>query len=113
MPTDPSYFNFVIEQLSSVMPAINSRPMFGGVGIYSHGLFFALIASDILYFKVNDETRPVYEALGMRRFGKNYYEVPIAVLEDSEVLSQWARKAVAAALKKGRTINDHSFNPMI
>jgi DNA transformation protein len=32
--------------------------MFGGVGIYSGDLFFALIADDTVYFKADDSTRP-------------------------------------------------------
>ena len=59
--------------------------MFGGVGIYAQGLFFALIAEDRLYFKVDDTTRPSFEQRGMepfRPFGEDsamgYYELPDA-----------------------------------
>jgi len=42
--------------------------MFGGVGIYAGQLFFALIADDTLYFKVDDSNRSDFERLAMRPF---------------------------------------------
>ena len=83
--------------------------MFGGVGIYAQGLFFALIAEDRLYFKVDDATRPAFERRGMqpfRPFGEDsamgYYEVPADVVEDVEQLEGWARKAIDVAAKAKR-----------
>ena len=79
--------------------------MFGGVGIYSGELFFALIADDTLYFKVDDSTRSDFETRGMgpfRPFGDaggtmQYYQLPEDLLEDPEALRPWAEKAVAIA----------------
>jgi DNA transformation protein len=85
--------------------------MFGGVGVYAGELFFALIADDTLYFKVDASTRPEFEARGMgpfRPFGDaggtmQYYQVPEDVLEDPEALRRWVEKALAVARqKKGR-----------
>ncbi len=100
MATDPSYLAFVLEQLNAVLPAINHRPMFGGVGIYSRQLFFAIIASDTLYFYVDESNQADYEALGMETFGRHYHQVPVEVLEDADELRGWAAKSVAAADKK-------------
>ena len=79
--------------------------MFGGVGIYSSDLFFALIADDTLYFKVDDSTRPEFEARGMepfRPFGDDggtmqYYQVPEDLLEDPDAMRPWVEKAMAVA----------------
>jgi DNA transformation protein len=79
--------------------------MFGGVGIYSGDVFFALIADDTLYFKVDDSTRSDFVARGMgpfRPFGDaggtmQYYQLPEDLLEDPEALRPWAEKAVAIA----------------
>jgi DNA transformation protein len=110
MATSESYRAFVIEQLERVAQ-VTAKAMFGGVGIYTDGLFFALIAEDRLYFKVNDATRPGFEALGMepfRPFGEEkamgYYEVPADVLEDRSQLASWVRQAidVAARAKEGK-----------
>ena len=70
--------------------------MFGGFGIYSEALFFALMADDTLYFKVDDSSRSDYEVLEMRQFGNTqYFEVPIEVPEDLAEFQRRANKAIA------------------
>jgi len=79
--------------------------MFGGVGIYSGDLFFALIDDDTLYFKVDDRTRPDFESRGMEAFRPygpegevmQYYCVPAEILEDAEALGEWVQRAMAVA----------------
>jgi DNA transformation protein and related proteins len=105
MAVKSSFQILVLDQLSRAIPGIRSRAMFGGVGIYAGELFFALIADDTLYFKVDASTRPDFEARGMepfRPFGEDggtmkYYQLPEDVLEDPEELRSWAEKAVAIA----------------
>jgi len=83
--------------------------MFGGVGIYSGDLFFALIADDALYFKVDDSNRGDFQARGMgpfRPYGENgetmqYYQVAEDLVEDPDALRPWAEKAIAVAGRKG------------
>lgn len=106
MAISNSYRDFVLEQLGRHRE-VTARAMFGGVGIYGESLFFALIAEDRLYFKVDDSTRPDYERLGMeafRPFGDDeamgYYEVPADVVEDAAQLALWAGKAVEVARAK-------------
>ena len=108
MAVSESYREFVLEQLGRVTPVIG-KSMFGGAGIYAQGLFFALIAEDRLYFKVNDTTRPDFEQLGMepfRPFGEDsamgYYEVPADVVEDSVQLAAWMNKAIDVAANSKR-----------
>lgn len=103
MAVSKSYRDFVLEQLGRVTP-VTGKAMFGGVGIYAQGLFFALIAEDRLYFKVNDTTRPDFERRGMepfRPFGEDsamgYYEVPADVVEDVIQLKTWMMKAMDVA----------------
>jgi len=108
MPVSSSFRTFVIEQLSRVLPEVRARSMFGGVGIYSGNVFFALIADDTLYFKVDDSTRPDFEVRGMspfRPYGEDgevmgYYEMPHEFLEDPDALGPWAGKAVGVARRK-------------
>jgi DNA transformation protein len=107
MPVSDEYLIYVIDQLECIGP-IQSRRMFGGAGLYFDGLFFALIADDILYFKVDDSNRPDFEAADMDTFKPfpdkpkvmQYYEVPIDVLENKSTLRQWAEKAVEVARRK-------------
>ncbi|MGQ0703621.1 MAG: TfoX/Sxy family protein [Gemmatimonadales bacterium] len=105
MPVTPSYRDFVIDQLGRVLPRVRARSMFGGVGIYSADFFFALIAGDVLYFKADETNRGDYLARGMGPFLPygdereimQYYEVPGEVLEQPDLLREWAAKAVAVA----------------
>jgi DNA transformation protein len=111
MAVSSSFRILVVDQLNRAVPRIRARPMFGGVGLYSGELFFALIADDTVYFKVDASTRPDFEARGMepfRPFGDDggtmqYYQLPEDVLEDPETLRIWAEKALAIARQsKGR-----------
>ena len=114
MSVTPSFRQFVLEQLQRVLPAIRAKSMFGGVGVYSEELFFALIDDETVYFKVNDTNRGDFEERGLgpfRPFGNEgetmqYYELPPDLLEDPDALRPWADKAVQVArqAKKKKTI---------
>jgi DNA transformation protein and related proteins len=108
----PSYLAHVVEQLSRVLSAVRSRRMFGEAGLYSGEAFFAVVADDALYFKVDDTSRADFEVRGMPPFrpygdsraSMHYYQVPEEVFEDPEVLRAWAERAIAVAReKKGRS----------
>lgn len=109
MPVTPAYREFVLEQLRRIAP-VTARSMFGGVGLYSDGLFFALMNDDTLYFKVDETNRPDFEALAMGPFRPSgegaqvmqYYEVPGELLEDADQLRPWMDKALAVARRKKR-----------
>ena len=109
MSVSDEYLTYVIDQLECLGP-VQSRRMFGGAGLYFEGLFFAVVADDILYFKVDDSNRADYEAAGMEPFqpfpDKNvvmqYYEVPIDVIENRDTLRDWAGKAVDVAERKAK-----------
>jgi DNA transformation protein len=108
MPVTKGYRDFVLEQLERVLP-VTAKSMFGGAGLYAQDVFFALIAEDRLYFKVDDLTRPEFQERGMepfRPFGEDkamgYYEVPADVLEDPVQLEGWMRKAIDVAAKARR-----------
>src|SRR5215831_7368629 len=114
MAVSESYRSFVLEQLGRVTP-VTAKSMFGGVGIYSQRLFFALIAEDRLYFKVDDITRPDFERRGMepfRPFGEDsamgYYEVPADVMEDANQLAIWMKKAIDVAASARNAKNQRS-----
>ena len=104
VPVTDDFREFVLEQLGRVT-AIDWKRMFGGVGLYADGTFFALIDDDIVYFKVGDLNRADFEAAGARAFrpygegssSMSYYELPVEVLEDVDALRTWTEKAVAVA----------------
>jgi DNA transformation protein and related proteins len=107
MPVSDDYLAYVVDQLTC-LGRVESKRMFGGVGIYFKDLFFAIIAEDVLYFKVDDSNRPDYEAAGMEPFRPfedktavmSYYEVPIDILENRHRLRDWAQKALTVARAK-------------
>jgi DNA transformation protein len=105
-----SYLTFILEQLDGV-PRIVTKRMFGGVGIYSDGTFFAVIDNDTLFFKVDDALAKRYRDRGMPPFAPipgakpmmGYYQVPPDVLEDSAMLANWARDSIAKARRAPAT----------
>ena len=106
MPVSADYLTYVVDQL---VPFAWVRPqrMFGGFGLYADETFFALIAGDTLYFKVDDSNRPDYVARKCEPFrprardpdaySMSYFAVPPEVIEDGDELKLWARKALLAA----------------
>jgi DNA transformation protein len=110
MAVSDDFRDFVLEQLASA-GRVTSRAMFGGVGLYLDGLFFALIDDDTLFFKTDDRTRRRYERAGSKPFcpypdrpeqSLGYWTVPADVLEDAEELAGWAREAMGIALASKR-----------
>jgi DNA transformation protein len=106
MSVSDDYLVFVQDQLGG-LGEIRVKRMFGGAGLYLDGMFFAIVADDVLYFKVDDSNRADYEAEDMgpfRPFGgdteMSYYEVPADVLEDPDELRAWVGKAVEVAGRK-------------
>ena len=102
---DDDFLEFVLDQLSA-LPDVTYRRMFGGLGLYESGVFFAVIAVGRLYVKTDDESRTQYEEKGMKAFAptpdqviKTYYEVPVDILEDDTLLCEWAERALAAQKK--------------
>jgi DNA transformation protein len=82
--------------------------MFGGVGLYSGELFFALIDDDVLFFKVDDVNREDYVSRGMKAFmpipdkaSMGYFQVPEDVIEEADDLVRWARRSVEVAQRAG------------
>ena len=110
MTVSAGFRSYVLEQLGRVLSNVRSRSMFGGVGIYSGDLFFALIDDDTLYFKVDDSTRPDFQSRNMtpfRPYGPEgevmqYYCVPPELLDDVDLLGEWAQKAVEVARRARR-----------
>ncbi|MCK5707784.1 MAG: TfoX/Sxy family protein [Candidatus Aureabacteria bacterium] len=97
MTISDDYILYVAHQLKS-LGNLTVKKMFGGAGIYFENVFFALIADDVLYFKVDETNRKHYEKKAMgpfkpfddKPYTMQYYEVPVDILEDSEELYKWA-----------------------
>lgn len=103
MAVSPSYRTFVEEQLGRVMP-VRTQRMFGGLGVYARGLFFALVDDDVLYFKAGAANRADFEAWRCEPFRPYddertmaYCQVPGDVLEDLDLLEVWMGRALEVA----------------
>jgi DNA transformation protein and related proteins len=99
-----AFRSFVLDQLDGLEDVV-PRSMFGGVGLYCRGVFFGIIAGDVLYLKVDETNRCDYERAGAKPFKPygdragtmQYYAVPLDVLEAAPDLIAWAEKAVRVA----------------
>ena len=106
--SDATFRDFVLDQLGGLAD-LRAQAMFGGHGLYLAETFFAIIHRGRLYLRVDDTTRPVFERRGMKPFRPGprqtlggYYEVPLDVLEQPDILERWARAAAGVASRHRR-----------
>jgi len=101
------YVEYLKEVFEEFGP-ITARKMFGGYGIYYHGLMFALVSDDMLYLKADDENSVYFKKKGLGQFEYNkngklmkmsYYQVPDEIMEDREEAAVWARRSYESALR--------------
>ncbi len=85
---------------------VQCKRMFGGYGFYHDQRFFAVMVAGTVYLKVNDETRPVFEAEGLpawvylregRPVTMGFHGIPESAFDDPEDMRPWARLALRAA----------------
>ncbi len=100
--------DFVANVLDLLAPwgGVSARRMFGGHGLYRHGLMFAIVSDDILYFKADNGNRGGFEKAGMEPFtyerknrtvALSYWEAPSELFDDPDAMIAWAKQAFAAA----------------
>ncbi len=108
MSVSAEFKEFLVEQMEGFGP-VTIRAMFGGAGVYHNGLMFALVDNETLYLKVDDSTRPAFEAENLPPFtyqakgGKKmvmaYHRMPERCLDDIDEMTRWCRMAFGVALK--------------
>lgn len=104
MAVSAQFNAYVLELFGAVTP-VSARRMFGGVGYYADGHFFALADDDELYFRVDAGSRAQFEREGMKAFSPmgpdsrsmNYFTVPPRLFDDVEEWAQWTRQAITVA----------------
>lgn len=57
------YCDYLCDLLAS-WAKVSVRAMFGGFALYRQGTIFAIVADDMLYFKVGEMNRGAYEVKG-------------------------------------------------
>lgn len=94
-------------ELLALLGSVRTRRMFGGHGFWVDGLFIALITSERLHLKTNDDTVAKFAAAGCAQFvymsqGKpqhlNYWTAPDEAMDSPEAMHPWARLAMQAAV---------------
>ena len=107
MAVSPELRDHILDLLDG-LGGVTARSMFGGIGLYRDGVMFGLIGGDTLYLKVDDRNRGAYEDAGTgpfhyqrqgRDIALSYYEAPPELFDNPDDLSEWARHALAAALR--------------
>ncbi len=67
MAVTDSFLDDVLEQLAGI-GRVRSRRMFGAVGLYAGDVFFAIVADNVVYLKVDEVTRGDFIDRGMGPF---------------------------------------------
>ena len=105
MAVSPGYIESIVDQLRP-LGRITIRKMFGGAAVYCDGQVFALVSDDVMYLKIDDTTRPDFIEEGCGPFeyplkdGRvqvlaSYHRAPDRLLDDTDDLVAWCRKAVS------------------
>ena len=105
-----NFVDYVVGDLLADVDGVTSRSMFGGYGLYRHGKIFAMIVDDVLYFKVDEASKPEFAKYGSKPFeyaaknGKkvamSYWELPEEIMEDKKELIRWVDRSCAIQKKK-------------
>jgi DNA transformation protein and related proteins len=107
MPTPiPDFVTYCCELLNAA-GRVSPRRMFGGFGLSVEEMNIALIISDVLYLKVDAESRAQFERAGGVPFSydkkdgtvgvMSYFTAPDEAMESPAEMAHWARLAMAAA----------------
>lgn len=108
MAKEDAYVEYLHELLDP-LGKISSKKMFGGYGVYCNGVMIGLVADELLYLKVDEQTKPLFSSAGCEPFiyqsktkdvAMSYWSVPDDAMESSEQMLPWAKLAYAAALRK-------------
>jgi DNA transformation protein len=104
-----SEFIDYLHELLAPLGRVATRRMFGGYGVYHQGVMFALVADEVLYLKVDDQSLALFEQAGCEPFvfyrdGRpvvmSYREAPVEMFEDPDQARYWAQLAWQAAQRQ-------------
>lgn len=102
------FANFIVELMSD-WSHVAARPMFGGFGVYRDGLMFAILIEETLYFKVDDESEPLFAQRGLARFSYEskgrtaslrYCQAPSEAYDEPAHMATWARLGYECAVRQ-------------
>jgi len=112
MGASAEYVEYIKELLGG-FPDLTTKKYFGGVAFrsswFGQDTQFAVVLNDVLYFVVDDSSRPKYETKGMKPFTydkqnktvivQKWCTAPEELFDDEELMKEWAMEALEAAVK--------------
>lgn len=106
-PVLAGYIAHCAELLAPLGP-VRVRRMFGGHGLYLDEVFLALVLSEQLYLKTDEQTVAAFQAAGCTPFAyegagrivtTSYWTAPEEAMESPAAMQAWARLAFEAGLR--------------
>jgi DNA transformation protein and related proteins len=93
---------------------VSVRRMFGGAGIWSGGLMFALEFDGVVYLRVDEASLADFEREGSKPFvypraktpgkigrpSRSFWRLPERLYDDPDELAAWANRALGIAQRK-------------
>jgi DNA transformation protein and related proteins len=93
---------------------VSVNRMFGGAGIWSGGLMFALEFDGVIYLRIDDASLADFEREGSKPFvypraktpgkigrpSRAFWRLPERLYDDPDELAVWARRALAIAERR-------------
>lgn len=107
VPARDDFAHYCAEILARV-GAVRVRRMFGGHGLYVDGAFIAIVFSETLYLKVDEQTVREFQSGGCAPFqyaarGRaitlQFWSAPAEALDSAALMEPWGRLALAAAVR--------------
>ncbi|MET0988972.1 MAG: TfoX/Sxy family protein [Steroidobacteraceae bacterium] len=110
MIVSSDFVTYVTTQLSR-LGMVQTRPIFGGVGILVEHRLVGVILDDVLYLYTDEYSRPDYTAYGMgplRPYPNAFdlttdqYQCPDEIVRSPDKLQDWAQRALEASIASAR-----------
>lgn len=109
-PTPADTFAAFCCELLGAAGTMRAKRMFGGHALYADGVTIGIVADEVLYLKMDADTKPQFEAAACQPFtydpqnGRpamqmSYWTVPSEAMESPAAMAPWARLALGAALR--------------
>ena len=107
---DPEF----IRELFTPFRPVTVRRMFGGAGIWSDGLMFALEFDGVVYLRIDEASLADFEREGSKPFvypraktpgkigrpSRSFWRLPERLYDDPDELALWAKRALGIAERK-------------
>ena len=109
MANAPDFVDHLLELMRAGGRAVEARRMFGGHGLYADGLFFGIVADDVVFLRADDGNRAEFDAIDAQVFeyrkkdgvgrAPGYRRPPDDAIESADAMRPWLRSALGAALR--------------